>query len=74
MEHFTYFRVEYKWEERIPLKKEYFTDEYIEMFETSGLKLIGSYSEHFTPYDENKMRMILIAEKKFSVSYNYSIS
>ena len=38
--------------------------EYIEMFEASGLTLVESYSEHFTPYDEEKMRMILIAEKK----------
>ncbi len=42
----------------------YDRDEYIEMFEASGLKLMGSYSEHFTPYDESKMRMILIAEKE----------
>lgn len=41
----------------------YDRSEYIEMFEASGLTLLESYSEHFTPYDENKMRMILIAGK-----------
>ena len=33
------------------------------MLEDAGLKPVESYSEHFTPYDENKMRMILIARK-----------
>ena len=42
----------------------YDRQEYTEMFEASGLKLIESYSEHFTTYSEEKMRMILIAEKK----------
>lgn len=41
----------------------YDRQEYTEMFEASGLKLIESYSEHFTTYSEEKMRMILIAEK-----------
>ncbi len=42
----------------------YDRQEYEEMYEACGLTLVEAYSEHFTPYSEDKKRMILIAEKR----------
>ena len=69
-----YFRYEYDYETNrfdafedgrwVFSERMYDLKEYEEMFLNCGLELVETYSEYFTPYDEKKRRMILIAEKK----------